>query len=94
MVLLVIALFLAGLLIGIQVDEFFQRDDLKNEYDRGYDEGWLACEKEHVNNSWNGKPLGVDDDVVPPPTLAFESAEDLLKEFEKFLNDDENDCQY
>lgn len=101
MVLLVIALFLAGILIGIQIDEFFQKDDLKKEYDRGYDNGWLEADKQYTQSlEYYNKPLFTEEELNSDeitPTPAFESPVEFLQEFERFLNentemtDDEND---
>ena len=93
MVLLVIALFMAGILIGIQIDEFFQKDDLKKEYDRGYDNGWLEADKQYTQSlEYYNKPFFTEeelnsDEITPPPTPAFESPVEFLQEFERFLNE-------
>lgn len=101
MVLLVIALFLAGILVGIQIDEFFQKDDLRKEYDRGYDNGWLEADKQYTQSlECYNKPLFTEeelnsDEITPPPTPAFKTPVEFLQEFEDFLNskDDENDLR-
>lgn len=97
MVLLVIALFLAGILVGIQIDEFFQKDDLKKEYDRGYNNGWLEADKQYTQSlEYYNKPFFTEEELNSDeitPTPAFESPVEFLQEFEDFLNskDDEND---
>lgn len=50
--------------------------------------GWYTREQKSINDAWNGKPLGSDDELTVP---AFDTPVELLEEFEDFMNSREDD---
>ena len=69
MVLLVIALFLLGLLLGMQISEWFEKRNADSNYWKGYDDGYMDCESSINENE-------------KYPHKAFKNANEVIQQLE------------
>lgn len=91
MVLLVIALFLLGILLGMQIDEFFFLKDDKDKtysegYEDGYDEGSSSIDDLLKEAHRGGYAECMNDyHIDDTPTSFSPTPQEFLQQFEEFL---------